>query len=310
MIHAATGIIMRADGGVFFQQRLSPQSRAGYWEFPGGKVNEGETVYAALCRELHEEIGIKVKRARHFVRRQHKMQNGGDLLLDFYIIEQYTGIPHDKENQPFCWRTIDSPPQPLLSANINICKYLRLPPLYAITAAAIFGVAPTLHKLRTLLATGQISCVQLRDKHLSPAERYDFAKQAATCCRQYGALLLINDDEDLANAVAADGVHLSSKKLRECCVRPKVEWVGASCHTAAEIALATKLAADFAVLSPITKTLSHVNTPLLGWQKFGEIAISSSIPLYALGGLRTTDIPKAWSHNACGVASMRAIWED
>lgn len=91
MKHAACGILRRTDGAVFMQQRRAPQTFAGFWEFPGGKINPGETAAAAVRRELAEEIGITARRLRHFVRRRYRYETGDELLLDFFLRRRIRG---------------------------------------------------------------------------------------------------------------------------------------------------------------------------------------------------------------------------
>lgn len=305
--HAVVGILRREDGAVFMQQRRAPQSFDGFWEFPGGKVNPGEELLSALQRELLEETGIRIRRAHRFVRRR-KRHPGGELLLDFFRITEYEGEPRGREGQNCLWAAADKLPSPPLPANESICKWLRLPPVCAITAAEVFGVDETLRKMQNALREKRFRFVQLRDKNLPPQERKSFAQRAAELCREYDALFCINDDEKLA-AETGGGVHLSSRRLAECEARPNTKWAGASCHTAEEVARAAALELDFAVLSPVCKTLTHVSAAPLGWRRFAEIAATSGIPLYALGGLQTNDLETARQHHAHGIALMRRAWE-
>ncbi|MBE8158073.1 MAG: Nudix family hydrolase [Betaproteobacteria bacterium] len=309
MKRAACGILRRTDGAVFMQQRRAPQTFAGYWEFPGGKINPGETAAEAVRRELMEETGIAARRLRHFVRRRHCYKIGGELLLDFFCAE-YEGAPHGREGQNCMWAAADNLPAPLLDANKIVCKWLRLPPICAVSAAEIFGVEKTLPLLEKKLAQKEIHFLQLRDKNLPPAARESFAHKAAALCKQYGALFLINDDEELAAKTAADGVHLSSQKLAACRARPDFTWAGASCHSAEAVRRAAELNFDFAVLSPVCKTLTHVNAPPLGWEKFADIAEAAEIPVYALGGLAAEDLATAHANHATGIGMMRRAWED
>lgn len=306
--HAAVGIIRRADGAVFMQQRQQSQSFAGYWEFPGGKVGTGETAAAALCRELQEEIGVVVRGFRHWLRRRHCYAAGGEIVLDFFIVSDYAGTAHGREGQQWRWVFADTAPAPLLPANTPMYKWLSLPPVCAITAAEIFGIVNMLQRLRDGLQNKQWRLVQLRDKNLTAKQRRHFATAAAEMCRDHGALLLINDDESLAANAA--GLHLSSRQLMKCKARPDFTWVGASCHSAAEVQKAESLQLDFAVLSPVCKTLTHVEAKPLGWENFSLIAKNCGIPLYALGGLTAEDLPHAQNHHAHGIGMMRQAWAE
>lgn len=307
MKRAAAGILRRKDGAVFMQQRREGQSFAGCWEFPGGKINPGESAEEAVCRELREETGIAARRFSRFVRRRHPHSAGGEIMLDFFAVSEYEGAPRGSEGQNCRWADIGALPSPLLPANIPVCKWLRLPPLCAISAAEIFGAEEILRRLAARLQDGRIKLLLLRDKTLPPQTRRDFALRAAELCRKHGALCLINDDEKLA--ARADGLHLSAEKLRQCRARPDFPWVGASCHTTAEIARAADLDLDFALLSPVCQTKTHPGAPPLGWQKFSETAKTASIPIYALGGMREEDAATAQTNHGCGAALMRLAWE-
>ncbi len=301
MRDVAVGILQNETGKVFVQRRKS-----GEWEFPGGKTEKNETPRRALARELKEETGITVTAAEPWLRRKHPRLG---LVLHFFRVTKWRGEPSpEKERGGYFADAFSPPPSPLLPANELIWKWLRLPPLCAVTAAEIFGAEESLRLLARALENG-LRLVQLRDKNLPEKARREFAKKAAAMTRAKGALLLINDDENLAREVCADGLHLSGKQLAKTKKRPPFLWTAASCHDAAQLQSAAKLNLDFAVLSPVAKTLTHVKAPPLGWRAFAKLAQTAGIPVYALGGLTPADAPKARRHNAQGIAAMRKAWK-
>lgn len=184
-----------------------------------------------------------------------------------------------------------------------------LPPVYGITAAALFpGVDAFLERLAQALASG-LRLLQVRDKHLAPSEREDFAARCVEMCRGHGCRVLVNDGGDIAGKVGADGVHVPSSALRNTGPQCFDGLVGVSCHSADELEAGLDvLGADFAVLSPVGRTLTHVDSEPLGWDGFAELAARHDKPVYALGGLSVSDADLAISHGACGVASMRDVW--
>ena len=289
------------------QKRLSGRLAAGSWEFPGGKIESSETPEAALVRELKEEINVV---PTQFVPWLVRPVTGprSPLLLHFYRVLAWEGEATGNEGQEVGWFSLDAPPVPLLPANTSVWKWLSMPEVCLISAAAIIGVERSLAQLPVLLDNG-LRLLQLRDKTLPADERRAFAVAAREMTRRAGARLLINDDEALARDIGADGIHLSSKALHEGDDRPPFDWVGASCHTADDLRQASRRQADFAVLSPVCRTLSHVDRPPMGWDGFAKLAAGAGFPVYALGGMGREQVAIARRHGGQGVALMRRGWE-
>ena len=302
----AVVVAINAAGEALIQQRRASQSYGGYWEFPGGKVEAGETPEGAAKREMREETGLTTA-PQKWLRLQY-----GDTQLHFFKARQWRGRARGKEGQALRWLRIGAPPPAKwLPANNNIWKWLQLPEVCAITAAATLGgEAAQLAAARRALAKRPPPLLQLRDKTLPPAARRALAQKLRALTRRRGALLLVNDDARLARAAAADGLHLSSAALMRRKTRPPFAWAGASCHNAKELAQAARLRLDYAVLSPVCKTLTHVAAAPLGWRRFGALAQAAGIPVYALGGMRPQHLQNARRHGGQGVAMMRRAWGD
>lgn len=105
MQHVIIGIIINADQKVLIAQRLSHQIKAGFWEFPGGKVEEGENAFQALQREFFEEIGIAVLQAESWLKFDYVYPHK-HVLLDVWIIKDFAGEPRGAEGQPIRWVSI------------------------------------------------------------------------------------------------------------------------------------------------------------------------------------------------------------
>lgn len=101
-VHVAVGIVTNADGAVLIARRPDHVHQGGLWEFPGGKVESGETVAAALQRELHEELGIAVQAAEPWLHVQHAYEDKS-VLLDVWWVRSYAGEPQGREGQPLAW---------------------------------------------------------------------------------------------------------------------------------------------------------------------------------------------------------------
>jgi len=307
IINAAVAVLIREDGQVLLAQRPEGKPWAGWWEFPGGKMEEGETAFESLQRELQEELGTQALEAYPWLTRTFAYPEK-IVKLHFFIVRRWQQPPHGREGQLLSWQ---EPSQlevsPMLPANEPILAALTLPSIYALTNLAELGESLFFDQLDRALKSG-ISLIQVREKQLSMPALKLFAKQVLTVAHAHSARVLINDDIYLAQALGADGVHLSSRQLMQLKQKPDGLLCAASCHNPAELAHAQALGLDFAVLSPVLPTLSHPSATPLGWPAFMQMAMDSSIPVYALGGLRHSDLPSAWQHGAHGIAMQRGAW--
>ena len=102
-IDVAVGILIRPNGDVLLAQRPLGKPYAGYWEFPGGKVEPGETILAALQREFREELGIDVIAAEPWCGVEHVYEHA-HVRLHFYLSRQWRGEPEGLEGQAFAWQ--------------------------------------------------------------------------------------------------------------------------------------------------------------------------------------------------------------
>ncbi len=102
-IDVAVGILMKSNGDVLFGQRPAGKPYAGYWEFPGGKVEPGEAVVDALKREFIEELGIRILTAEPWCGVEHVYPHA-HVRLHFFISHQWQGEPQSLEGQAFAWQ--------------------------------------------------------------------------------------------------------------------------------------------------------------------------------------------------------------
>ena len=311
-VEVVAAVLIRPSGEVMLASRPAGKVYAGYWEFPGGKVEAGETLEAALARELHEELGIVVTHACRWITRVFVYEHA-TVRLNFFRVFEWSGEPCPREGQTLSWQQPDTVAvAPLLPANFPIVKALTLPPVLGISHAESLGVEDFLVRLDAALNRG-LRLIQLRDKSLPDDSRLSLARE--TVCRAHAchARVVVNGSVALARAAGADGVHLDSPAAARLHTRPDCDWlatslVGVSCHDAAELAHAAALDADYALLSPVLPTLTHPGAPTLGWEAFATLAAASPIPVYGLGGLGPGDVELARCHGAHGVALLRGAW--
>lgn len=128
VLRVLVGLVRDEHGRVLINQRRAGTHRAGEWEFPGGKQAAGEAPYDALCRELAEELGIRVLAAEPFMQLEHDY---GDrcVRLDVWHVRRYRGEPVAREGQPLCWvRPEDLDRVALLPADEPIVRALLQAP--------------------------------------------------------------------------------------------------------------------------------------------------------------------------------------
>jgi 8-oxo-dGTP diphosphatase len=308
-VDVAAAVIERADGSFMLARRPEGKAYAGYWEFPGGKVEAGERVSDALARELREELGIDVEVAYPWITRNYSYPHA-NVRLHFHRVVRWRGEPVAHEGQSLAWQKRGTTTvSPMLPANAPILKALTLPDVYAITHAWETGIERGLAELDTALERG-VRMVQIRERALKAAIRQSFAQEVVRRVHAVNGIVLVNADILLASAIGADGVHLPANNLMTMAGRPDFRWCGMSCHDSDQLARAATLDADFVVLGPVGPTPSHRGKTGMGWQRFAGLINSYSLPVFALGGMHTADLPQAWRCGAHGVAMIRGAWDD
>ena len=298
---------MRGDGQVLLAQRPAGKAYEGYWEFPGGKLEPGESPRAALERELHEELGLVVRRAAPWLVQTYLYPHA-HVELNFFRVFAWDGEPVGHDGQAFAWQTPGRfDVAPLLPANTAVLRALLLPPVYAITMASDLGEAEFLARARVAL-DGGIVLIELREKDWASARQHALCDALQSLAAPYGARVLLNGDVERARAWGCAGVHWTAAALAAATARPADMLCAASCHTREEVARAGALGLDFAVLGPVLPTPTHSAAPALGWDRFAAIAGTARLPVFALGGLVRADLDLAIGHGAHGVALRRGAW--
>ncbi len=307
-VDVAAGVIVRGDGCFLLGQRAPDTVYAGYWEFPGGKVEAGESPAQALRRELEEELGIRVRHLRPWLRREHLYEHA-HVRLHFFEVTAWDGEVNDRVHSTLHWQAAgDLVPEPMLPANGPIMKALRLPRTMGITRAAAVGIERQLAELDTALAAG-LKLVQIREPVLTREERRVFTIEAVRRTQAAGALALVHGDAGLARGSGADGVHMPASQLMACGERPDFAWVGASCHRREELERAAALGFDYVLLGAVKATPTHPDVTPLGWAGFAALVAGLPLPVLALGGLQAVDMEAARDAGAHGIAAIRSAWE-
>lgn len=303
-VEVAAAVIFHDDGKFLLAERPAGKVYAGYWEFPGGKIEPGETADHALKRELHEELGIDVERAYPWITRDYDYPHAA-VRLRFFRVTRWRGELHGRENQRFSWQsTRNLTVAPLLPANAPILRALDLPAVYGISSAAELGADEFLRRLERALQNG-LRLLQIREKQMPLDQCLALARWTVGLAHDHGARVLVNGSIEIAREAGADGVHLTAAQLMQAAARPAFDLVGASCHDAAELARAAAIGADFTVLGSVLPTPSHRGVPGIGWERFAALLADYPLPVYALGGMRPENMETAWQAGAHGIGMLR-----
>lgn len=307
-LHVVAAVIRDAAGNILLAQRPAHKHQGGKWEFPGGKVESGETPLQALSRELDEELGIHVQHAQPLIKVRHVYPELA-VLLDVWEVTDFSGIAHGRESQPVAWFSAEQlPALEFPPANVPIITAARLPAQCLITPEP-HDPAEFLQQLAVRLQAG-VRLVVFRAKSLAADDYVALAGEVIALAHGFGAKVILNSPPLMLEQ--ADGLHLTSSqlwaKMEQVFPRREGQWLSASCHDGRELQRAADIGVDFAFLSPVLPTLSHPGEAPLGWEAFATAVENVNLPVYALGGMTTSDVASARQHGGQGIAAIRSLW--
>lgn len=311
LIHVAAAVIQNSVGDILIAKRSTDKHQGGLWEFPGGKVEEGESAFEALSRELYEELGIEIDRdkTRPLIKIPHHYSDKA-VLLDVFQVNAFSGNAWGKEGQPIQWvpkPQLDSYEFP--AANKPILNACVLPNSIAITPASL-SAADINAFFQSVSAQGAQAIMLRNSDYLDEEFRtaYNALKQSNSDLK---LPMLVNCSLEMALELGAQGLHLSSERLKALESRSEFSgrWLSASCHDEAELQMAVDKGLDFVTLSPLLFTTSHPEAVPLGWERFQELVSECAIPVFALGGLDKSLIEQVVSCGGQGIAAI-SCWVD
>ena len=306
-IDVAVAVVFNAAGQVLWGCRPEGKPYAGYWEFPGGKVEPDETVWQALVRELKEELDITALEGGPWFRIEHDYEHA-NVRLHLYRVWHFEGTPKSLEQQPFTWASLDSSDlSPILPATEPLLPKLAQPTAMALSnyEAGFEACAERLE--RGLNATKLPVYVQFREKTLSGDALIQAFEHCYGLCQKTGQAMLLNSDtwvnlrehlDALPCPLHLTQAHLLSGQFQD------LQCAGASVHDAGSLRIAFDRGLSYAVLGAVKQTTSHPEQSGLGWERFLEITQAARLPVFAIGGLAGHDIPDARLHGAHGIAML------
>lgn len=313
IVHVAVAVIKNGEGQYFIAKRPQESHQGGLWEFPGGKVENNETVFDALKRELFEEIGITLLEATPLIQINHDYGDKS-VYLDVFKIDDFSEEAFAKEGQKIRWiEKSDFSLYEFPIANIPIINAIQLPEKYMVTGK-FSNENDLLSRIQVSIRNG-IQLIQFRAQNLEEELYFDYAKKMHSICKKENVKLLLNTSVDNYKKYSADkfshGLHLNSKELEYYFPDDfdKELLVSTSTHNQDEISLSESKNVSFIVLSPVNATLSHPDTVPLGWDKFRELTQKATMPVYALGGMKVELLDKAKICGAQGIAAIGEFWD-
>lgn len=308
-VHVALGIARNPANEVLIARRPEGKVRAGQWEFPGGKLDRLESAADALVREWREEldVAIAVDGGSYTLTYQYP-----DITVILHVFEgvRLLGDPRPREGQEIRWVAVDAlDVSGFVAADRYVVTRLQLPRRYLLSNVRALGREDWLGRVDQALARAP-ALVQLREHDLPDDAYASLAAALERRCDQYRAPLLFNRGVSWVAGRTSGGLHVSALGLEALTGRPlpRPRWVGASCHTLAQLRHAERLDLDFATLSPVRPTASHPGAPGMGWAEFEAQVRAVAIPVFAQGGLEECDLECARGHGAHGIAMLRAPW--
>lgn len=307
-IHVAVGVVRNLDGEVLVSLRHSDVHQGGLWEFPGGKVDQGESVRTALCREFEEELGITPTVCFPLTKITHHYSDKA-VLLDVWMIHAYEGHPQGLEGQRVDWR-------PVNSLRYEDFPAANKPIIDAIARPLEIPITPELSnfdELEQLLISWLdrgLNVVYLRQNSLAREAYGQWLNMANQRYANQGLKLLADMSKcDLDHSEKTLGYHAKSQVLMGLTRREVSNecLFSASCHNLQELQKAQSIGVDFVFLSPVHELAKYSNSAALGWDGFSRLVEQVSLPVYALGGVAPKDITQALAHGAVGVSGISAF---
>jgi len=310
VLEVATGILQDAQGRILLDRRPAGKPWPDFWEFPGGKIESGESPEAALRRELAEELGIELRTARAWQVREYAYPRRR-VRLHLFKVSAWAGQARGLEGQELRWLLpAAAAALPLLPANRGIladllAEALPQPPLFLIADPQRAPAAAFLEILEGALSGGLRGLVLRIKAGLPEGLRAEAVAHWLERARGQGVQVFLNHPEPLPSW-SVTGRHYTEAQLSDLGDRPASPF-GVSCHGPEGLARAEALGASYALLSPLFPTATHPDSPALGVARFAELAATAALPVIALGGMDASRVAEARRAGARGIAVLSEI---
>jgi len=307
-VNVAIGLLIK-EGKVCLSLRQSHQHLADHWEFPGGKIEQGETPQEALTREFKEELGVETEGWQPLIVVPWEYEK---ILVRLHVFKttSFSGEPQGLEGQDVEWCLMEAlSNKQFPEANKGILMALSLPSVY-MSMGEFESEQACLNQFNHALQQG-VRFAQLKSKGLEQATFIRLANTLAESANASKAHLMLNaPPEWLAFVPNATGIQLSSEYAQQYQTRPIPEekWLAISTHNQQQVEHALSLGADIILISPIKATAAHADSSPLGWQTLKTIVDAIPVPVYALGGMQLEDMDEVLKSGAQGMMLTKGVW--
>ena len=296
-IHVAIALLFHR-GKVLVGLRNANQHQGNKYEFPGGKVEAGETPVQACRREVFEEVGTGIQQWHNFDVIRHEYD---DVIVHLHIFHAHVSEQYLANiQQPWTWYSREQ----LLELNFPKANKAIIQRLFWSHQIKISS------DITELVGNGNMASATKLFYFRNEAEQF-VVDQVQQLNEEDLSHLIVNVElwnqlsEEARNKVS--GVHFKQSQLMD--LKQSQLPVGirciAACHDLVSLQRAQTLGFEAVILSPVLDTLTHPEAKGLGWDKFAEYAKTIDIPVFALGGLNPDNLDIAKQHFAYGIAGIR-----
>jgi len=287
-------------GKVLIAQRQLDKHQGGKWEFPGGKVERGESRRSALVRELNEELGIDIGHCSRLISVYHEYEDKA-IYLDVYEVQQWNGTAIGKEGQTIRWVSCESLNEyEFPAANASIVEAAMLPKRIKVLGS-VADVEAYKEAFISNLESGYSMFLQAfnQEETMFKPDHESLNWLLDTAASNQASIIL----ESPPNLIRNDySLNLSADELLKTQERPVADKVSAICSTPGELFKAQRLGLDFIIIGPVL-TNSQGGKQALGWPMFQSLSGRVNLPVYASGGVTIKDMELAREYGAQGIVN-------